>query len=65
MSGWSALVRPIRKGYYAVVTDSTHATEIIDRQIKARVEWVAARDQFTGLHMASLSDFAPPMPSAD
>ena len=64
LSGWSALVRPIRKGYYAVVTDSPHATEIVDRQIKTQVEWVAVRDEFTGLHMASLSDFTPPMPPA-
>ena len=62
--GWSALARPIRKGYYAVVTDSTLTTGIVDRQIKNQVEWVAARDELTGLHMASLSDFTPPMPPA-
>ena len=60
MSGWSALVRPIRKGYYAVVTDSTHATEIVDRQIKTRVEWVAARDDLSGWQIASSSDFTSP-----
>ena len=58
-SGWSALVRPARKGYYAVVTQSAETTGIIDRQIKKRVEWAAVRDEFTGLHVASLSDFAP------
>ena len=64
VSGWSALVRPTSKGYYAVVTESAQTSEIIDRQIKQRVEWAAARDDFTGLHVASLPDFAQwPSPS--
>ena len=60
MGGWSALVRPARMGYYAVVTASAENTEIIDRQIKKRVEWVARRDESAGLQVASLSDSANP-----
>ena len=59
-SGWSAMVRPARMGYYAVVTASAENTEIIDRQIKKRVEWVAERDEFTGVQVAALSVFAAP-----
>ncbi len=39
--GWSALVRPTRRGYYAVVTTSSRATSRLDRLISERIEWRA------------------------
>jgi hypothetical protein len=38
-SGWNALARPTRQGYYAVVTASTEATQRVDSIIRERVNW--------------------------
>jgi len=37
-SGWSALIRPIPHGYYAVVTASSKATSRVDRDIRQRID---------------------------
>lgn len=39
--GWSALVRPIPRGYYAVVTASPAATSRVERIIRERIDWNA------------------------
>ena len=38
-SGWNALVQPVPRGYYAVVTASSEATDRIDRVIRERIDW--------------------------
>lgn len=37
--GWSALARPIRTGYYAVVTPSAAMTARIERLVSERIDW--------------------------
>ena len=37
--GWSALARPMPRGYYAVVTTSSQATSRLDRLISERIAW--------------------------
>jgi hypothetical protein len=39
--GWSALARPMPRGYYAVVTTSSQATSRLDRLISERIHWDA------------------------
>ena len=39
--GWSALVRPARGGYYAVITRSADSTSRVDRIVRERIEWDA------------------------
>jgi hypothetical protein len=38
---WSALARPTRRGYYAVVTPSAAKTAQIDRLVRSRIDWDA------------------------
>ena len=38
---WSALARPTRRGYYAVVTPSAQATAQVDRLVRERIDWDA------------------------
>jgi len=38
---WSALARPTRRGYYAVVTPSAAKTTQIDRLVRERIDWDA------------------------
>ena len=45
--GWSALVRPTARGYYAVITASGAATSSTDRRIREQVEWDARAYYFT------------------
>ena len=40
-SDWSALARPTRRGYYAVVTPSAEKTARIDRLVRERIDWDA------------------------
>ena len=37
--GWNALVQPVARGYYAVVTASSEATARTDRTIRERIDW--------------------------
>lgn len=37
--GWSALARPVRTGYYAVVTPSADATARVERLVNERIDW--------------------------
>lgn len=36
---WNALARPMRSGYYAVVTPSAKKTAYVDRIIRERIDW--------------------------
>lgn len=38
---WSAVVRPTRGGYYAVVMPSAAATERVERLVRERIDWSA------------------------
>jgi len=38
---WSALARPTRRGYYAVVTPSAQKTSHVDQLIRERIDWDA------------------------
>jgi len=38
-AGWNALVRPVRGGYYAIVTPSADATSRFDRMIRDCILW--------------------------
>ena len=38
---WSALARPTRRGYYAVVTRSAQKTSHVDQLIRKRIDWDA------------------------
>lgn len=38
VSGWSALIRPIPRGYYAVVTASSKVTSRVDRVVRERID---------------------------
>jgi hypothetical protein len=40
-AGWSALARPVKGGYYAVVTPSQATTASIDRLLRERIAWKA------------------------
>lgn len=37
--GWSALVRPVRTGHYAVVTTSAESAHRFDRKLRENVDW--------------------------
>jgi hypothetical protein len=37
--GWSALARPARRGYYAIVTASASSTSRFDRLFRERINW--------------------------
>ena len=37
--GWSALVQPAHRGYYAVVTASAETTRLVDRLFAASIQW--------------------------
>jgi len=39
--GWSALARPIRGGYYAIVAPTAAATSSFDKMLRERVAWDA------------------------
>lgn len=36
---WNALARPVRSGYYVVVTPSSKKTAYVDRIIRERIDW--------------------------
>ncbi len=38
-AGWNALVRPVRGGYYAIVTPSADATSTFERMIRDCIVW--------------------------
>ena len=40
--GWNALARPVRGGYYAIVTASAAATASFDRMIRECIRWVSS-----------------------
>jgi hypothetical protein len=40
-AGWNALARPVRGGYYAIVTDSPAATSSFEKLLRERVIWDA------------------------
>jgi len=37
--GWSALARPVPRGYYAVVTTSAQTSSRVDRLVSERIDW--------------------------
>ncbi len=41
MGGWNSLVRPVRGGYYAIVTASPAATASFEKRLRERVRWAA------------------------